>query len=226
MTKLLAWPAVLGWIFLSNSTKSQGLALLFAGILPVVAFTIIEEKYGVEWGTVAGMTFGLGELLYEKIFLQKISFITWVGNGLILGLGGISILAKDGIWFKMQPALLEFFMGLLLIGSWWMKKAFLLEMSLKQNPQLPDGLRSFLEALTLRFGIFFLAQSALATWAAFWWSTEAWAFLKGAGVTLSMIAYMLIEFLILRFKITKQQRPGANPTAVVDFKNISTSKRD
>jgi intracellular septation protein len=36
------------------SSKKQALSLFFGGLLPVIAFTLIEEKYGVIAGLIAG----------------------------------------------------------------------------------------------------------------------------------------------------------------------------
>ena len=91
-----------------QSSKSKAFSLFFGGLLPIIAFTVIEEKYGIIAGLIAGMIFGLGEIIYEYITVKKVSTITWIGNGLILGLGGISLISNEGVWFKLQPAILEF----------------------------------------------------------------------------------------------------------------------
>lgn len=182
------------------------MALVFGGLLPIVAFTVIEDKYGVVAGIIAGLVFGLGEIAYEKIKHNKVSALTWTGNGMLLGLGAVSLISEDGIWFKLQPALIEFFFALFLWGSVILKKNFLLLMMEKQNPNLPELLKKSMNAVTVRLGFFFFLQSGLATWAAFKWSTESWALLKGVGVTLSMIAYMILEMTWLVFKMRKQAR--------------------
>ena len=87
------------------------MSFIFGGLLPVLAFTLIEEYHGPVWGTVAGMIFGLGEIIYEKVRFKKVSTITWIGNAMILGLGGLSIISQDGIWFKLQPALFMLSLG-------------------------------------------------------------------------------------------------------------------
>lgn len=183
-----------------KSKRQQALAFIFAGILPIILFTVIEEKYGVIPGLVAAMIFSVGELTYEKIRYHKISFLTWVGNGLILGMGLVSLLTADGIWFKLQPAILEFIFFIFLLTSWVVKKPFLKVMMLKQNPNLPDAVLVFTSGLTFRLSLFFLFHAVLATYAALHWSTESWAILKGVGLTVSMILYMVAEAVILRFK--------------------------
>ncbi|MFN7729461.1 MAG: hypothetical protein ACK5P7_09930 [Bdellovibrio sp.] len=39
--------------------------LFFGGLLPVIAFTLIEHFKGPVWGTIAGLIFGAGEVIYE-----------------------------------------------------------------------------------------------------------------------------------------------------------------
>lgn len=191
----------------TQSSKNSVRALLLGGILPVVIFTVIEEKYGTYWGLVSGMVFGLGEIIFEKVKFKKVDSITWIGNGLLLGMGAISLFTKEGIWFKLQPAIIELFMAILLMGSTIMGKPFLLLMAKKQNTlsQLPEPIRPIMEkqfsGLNFRIGLFFLLHSVLATWAALYWSTRAWAILKGVGLTMSLIAYMGIEIFWMRSKM-------------------------
>lgn len=184
--------------------KAQALAFLFGGLLPVIAFTVIEEKWGTIAGLIAGMVFGVGEIIYELVKHKKVSLITWVGNGLLLGLGAISLISDDGIWFKLQPAFFEYGFFVFLVGSWLLKKPFLVLMLEKQNPTAPDFLKQRMSGMTFRLGIFFLAHGVLATWAAFYWSTERWALLKGVGLTVSMIMYMAAEIVVARLQLKKK----------------------
>ena len=186
------------------NTKSSAMSLIFGGLLPIIAFTIIEEKYGPIQGLIAAMIFGVGELIYEKVKYKKINGITWIGNGLVIGLGIVSIFTQDGLWFKLQPAILEvFFVGMLWISQ-ILGKPLLVELSKKQNPELPEMFLVFLRGVNFRCGIFFLFHAVLATWAAFKWSTQAWAVLKGLGVTLSFVLYMVIEVWVFRLRLKKK----------------------
>ena len=185
------------------NAKGQALALFFGGLLPVIAFTVIEEKYGTVAGLIAGMVFGLGEIFFELFKYKKVSLLTWVGNGMLLLLCVVSLISNDGIWFKLQPALFEYGFFIFLIGSWMIKKPFLVIMLEKQNPTAPEFLKNMMSGFTLRMSFFFLVHALLATWAAFKWSTEAWAILKGVGLTVSMIVYMFAEVFWTRLKIKK-----------------------
>lgn len=196
---------------MENQRSKQLKFTLLSGLLPVVLFTVIEEYYGVIWGLVAGMVFGLGEILWEWRTQRKVSPIVWGGNAILLSLGGISLVTQNGIWFKLQPALIELAMVFLLWGSLVMKKPLLLIFVQKQESMLPhlfnSGsktallLRSSLEGMTFRLGLFFAIHTFLAVWATFYWSTVAWATLKGIGLTVSLILYWVVESLVLRYRV-------------------------
>lgn len=183
--------------------KSNALGFFFGGLLPVIAFTVIEEYYGVIAGLVAGMIFGLGEICFELYKYKKIQRITLIGNGLLIGLGLISLVSSEGIWFKLQPALMEGIFAIVLWGSWALKKPLLVYLAEQQGHQFPLIIKEKMSGFTFRIGVFFAIHAALATWAAFSWSTRDWALLKGVGLTVSFILYLIIEGFILRQYVRK-----------------------
>lgn len=178
--------------------KQAALSFFFGGLVPVIAFTVIEEKYGVVAGLIAGMAFGFGEIIYELICHGKVATMTWLGNGLLLVLGGISLISSEGLWFKLQPALMEGLFALAMWGSCLIKKPLLVVLAEKQGQQLPDLVKGKLNGVTWRTGFFFAVHTGLAVWAALAWSTTNWALLKGLGLTLSFILYLGAEVFYLR----------------------------
>jgi intracellular septation protein len=187
--------------------RNQGLSLFFAGLLPVIAFTLIEEYYGTLAGLIAGMVFGCGEILWELFKYRKVNAITWIGNGLLLILGGVSLLSSEGFWFKMQPAIMEAMFALFLWGSLLMKKNLLVYLVEQQGQTFPPPIKDRLDGLSLRIGFFFAFHAALASYAAIYWSTTAWALLKGLGLTLSFIVYLVAEAMYLRRHVQRQMPP-------------------
>lgn len=188
--------------------------LFFGGIVPIVLFTLIEEYYGVVWGLISALVWGVGEIAFELYKNKKVEKITWISNGLIIFLGLISLFTQEGIWFKLQPAIIELGMTLFLWGSILMKKPFLIVMAEQQKVNLPAELLKEFPGLTIRLGLFFLLHAILATWAALYWSTTAWALLKGIGLTASMIIYLLAEVLVIKLKIKR------------NFQNTESQTRD
>lgn len=190
---------------MNQAPKKTAAGLFFAGLLPVIAFTLIEEYYGIIAGLVVGMIFGVGEICWELYRHKKVQKITLIGNGMLLVLGGLSLVSSEGLWFKLQPALMEGAFALALWGSVVLKKPLLVYLAEQQGQQLPDFLKSRMTGLTLRTGVFFAIHAVLATWAAFEWTTTNWALLKGLGLTISFVLYLVIEAVLLRRGILKQR---------------------
>lgn len=184
-------------------SRTSAASLFFGGLLPLIAFTVIEEYYGPRAGLMAGLSFGLGEVIYEKWKFKKVSKITWFGNILLFVFGLISLWTEDGVWFKLQPAILEGSFTLMLWGSLILKKNLLATLIKAQGGEVPPALNDRLTGLAFRCGFFFALHAGMATWAAFYWSTTAWVFLKGIGLTVSFVLYLLIEGLWLRRSIRK-----------------------
>lgn len=178
--------------------------LLLGGLVPIIVFTVVEEKFGTVWGLVSGMIFGAGEMLYEYIRHRRVETITWIGNGMLLTLGGISLLTSEGIWFKLQPAIMEAAMGVFLLGSSIVGKPFMLMMSRKQGTfaHLPAPLvertERHLGGFNIRLAVFFLVFAVITVWASLYWSTRAWLFLKGIGFNVALVLYGIVEVLFMR----------------------------
>ncbi len=187
----------------SPTVKNQFAALFLGGLLPVIAFTVAEEYYGPVAGVIAGMVFGVGEIIFEWIRYKKVSSITWIGNALILVLGGISIFSAEGIWFKLQPALFEGFFAIFLWGSLFFKKNFLVMAAEKQGQKVPEVLIKKMDGLCFRMGVFFAIHTFLAVWAALYWTTTQWALLKGVGLFGSFLLYLVIELFFIRYQMKK-----------------------
>jgi intracellular septation protein len=183
--------------------NSKALGFFFGGLLPVIAFTVIEEQYGVIAGLVSGMVFGFGEVCFELYKYKKVQKITLIGNGLLIFLGLISLVSSEGIWFKLQPAIMEAFFAIFLWGSVVLKKPLLVYLAEQQGHQFAPKLKEKMNGLTFRVGAFFAVQAALAVWAAFDWSTRNWALLKGVGLTVSFVLYLVIEGFFLRRALSK-----------------------
>ncbi len=193
------------------NAKSQIRMLLLGGVLPVVAFTVIEEVYGTIAGLLAGMVFGVGEIIWEWHTQRRVDPITWGGNGMLLLLGGVSLLTNEGLWFKLQPGILEAVMGAVLFGSVALGRPLLLALAEKQGvmnqfpphllPVIAPVFKSAMKGMCLRIGVFLWGHAIVSTWAALYASTAVWAMLKGVGFTVTFIAYVLLEGIWLRRRI-------------------------
>lgn len=196
-----------------SQKRSQAALFFFGGIVPLAGYAFIEDNYGPLWGTVAGMVLGVGEISFEYFKYRKVSRLTWGSNALILILGAVTIFTNEGYWFKLQPSLVELLFAFLLWGSLLMKKNLFLAMAEKQGTKIPEILRPRMNGLSFRLGVFMSMHAALNVWAAFYWTTSAWIFLKGIGLTVSLIVYMLIEGVFIRIAVKKLAPSTSNESS-------------
>lgn len=181
---------------------------LIASLLPVLIFAGIEELYGTTAGLIAGVIFGVGEVLYEWRVFGRPQPVTVGANALVLILGAISLFEDDAVFFKLQPAILVFVMAGAFIGSSLARKPLLVALAKKQRPDLPDIAIERMAGLNLRMGLSLVAIGLLGVYAAFEWPTAWWATYKAVGAPVLLITYMLVDIAILK----RQSKRGAKRT--------------
>jgi intracellular septation protein len=182
---------------------TQKLQLLLM-LVPVILFTVAEEWGGLKWALILSVIYALGEVSWELWRYRRVSGLTLFSNSMVVGLSFISYATQDGLWFKLQPAILELVLAFFLIGSFLFRKPMLVAMMKQQGHQVNSVMEQFFTGLTLRMGFFFIGQAALASYASIFWSTEVWAFLKSVGILVMMVVYMLIEIMIFRRSLSQE----------------------
>jgi intracellular septation protein A len=173
-----------------------------------VAFAVVERFYGAIGGALAGIIFGAGEICWELWRTRSVQKITWLSNALVLVFGILSLWEDNGVYFKLQPAALLLVFALLLFTTSWLKKPFLTALAKKQNPALPPEAEALLNRMNFRLGFLFLFLTAISVHAAFYWSTAAWAILKGVGLPVLLAIYMAGEFIWLRISRARAKKMG------------------
>ena len=92
--------------------------LLFLGLVPVIIFWLVEDKFGTFWGLIAAMVWAVGECIYEYVKTKKIQKLTLFSTGLVVILGGLGALLDKSILFKFQPVIMEVvFAGVIIWGG-------------------------------------------------------------------------------------------------------------
>ena len=182
-----------------NAARRRSLLTFVFSLLPILIFALVEELYGTTAGLIVGVLFGAGEIAYEYRKYGKPQTITLVANGLVLVLGGLSLIESNAVFFKLQPAILVFTMAGGLIFSSLIKKPFLVGMLRKQRPDLPEIAYQRMSGLNLRMGFAMIAIGGLGVYGAFEWTTAWWAAYKAVGAPVLICLYMLIDLLILKW---------------------------
>ncbi len=185
-------------------SRIELLKKLLPGFIPLFVFIAADEIWGTKIGLYVAVGAGVTEMIWvaagEKRFDRFILFDTL----LLVGLGAISILLHNDLFFKLKPGLIELILVAVLAVSVFsgvdiislMGKRYLKDVSFNQGQLI-----QMRKSLKILFYIF-LAHTLLVFYATFFMSKEAWAFISGGLFYIIFGVYFLFEF----FRQRKKQK--------------------
>lgn len=182
---------------------SNGKPYFLLSFLPAVAYWLLETYTTLEIALMGGILLGLIEMVLEKYFTGHVHTLSKVNLALIVVLGGISLLAKEGVWFRLQPTFTGIGVASFLIFKKFQGHSLMLDMlkDMGQIPPLPESIYKIIEwHLTLFLIVFatFMAKVAIYD------STATWLFWKTGGFYIAFGGFMILELIYLRFFLRRK----------------------
>lgn len=81
---------------------------LFGQMLPLIIFMIVDSLFNdMRISIISAIVFAAGQLLFFYAKTGQFDWFVLVDVGLILGLGVVSIILKNEMYFKIKPAIIE-----------------------------------------------------------------------------------------------------------------------
>jgi len=170
-------------------------------LIPLLAFWIIEQEYGVEAGVIVAIILAIIEVVWIYVRERRLeSFAVWSAV-LIIIMGIVSWQTKDKMWIYLKPAIFEGIFAAIFIITSIIGKPFMLIMAQRQfghdQPFNEFQLRYF-RGLNWRIGILFIIHTALTVYTAIWYQ-DAWAFVKLPLFFILFAIFFAGEFVYSRF---------------------------
>ena len=170
---------------------------LAPGFLPLLVFLAADALWGTRVGLAVAVASGIVELAVSYLKEKKLDRFILLDTGLIVLLGGVSLLLSNDIFFRLKPALVELIFCLILGISVYSPVNIMLAMSrryLKNMPLSAEQVKPMMRGMKILFFVF-LAHTALIVYAAFAMSAAAWGFISGGLFYILFAAYFLVEWL-------------------------------
>ncbi len=166
--------------------------------IPALAYWLLETYSTMEIALVGGIVLGILEMLLEKKFTGHVHTLSKLNVSLIVILGGISLLAQEGIWFKLQPTMTGLAVGAFLLYQKVKGQSIMYQMliDMQQTPPLPRVAYEKMEGhicLFLFLFALYMAHIAINE------TTARWLFWKTAGFYIAFGGFMLMEMIYLRW---------------------------
>lgn len=155
-------------------------AALFWSLAPLLVFYLVEDQWGTTAALVASMVFTIGDLGITWLRQKRLDRVALVTGGLVLGLGGLSLLSDDERFMLYTPVASDALFALFLAASVWRKRPLMLVLAEQQQPDLAaDPLRrAFLGGMTLRLALNLAAHGVVTAWSVAE-PRETWLFVSG-----------------------------------------------
>ena len=173
--------------------------------IPAIAYWLLETYFTLEIALIGGMVLGVIEMILEKKFTRYVHTLSKLNLSLIVVLGGISLLAKEGIFFKLQPTLT----GLCLAGFFIYKRiknqSIMVEMlkDLRQKQLFPEQTYKMIE---WHMCLFLVVFASFMAFVALRESTATWLFWKTGGFYVAFGGFMIFEMIFLKLHLRKLNR--------------------
>ncbi|RMF56881.1 MAG: NUDIX domain-containing protein [Calditrichaeota bacterium] len=181
---------------------------LSIGFIPLFVFILADELFGLTIGLLVAIAVGLLETGYIYWQEKRIDRFILFDTGLIVTLGGVSLLLHNDIFFKLKPALIEAILVILMGLTAFTNKTILIQMTGRymKGIELSDVHIQQMRQMMRRMFYVILVHTLLIVYSAFYMSTEAWGFISGGLFYIVLGIMMGVEFVRAKLNQRKMAR--------------------
>lgn len=174
--------------------------------IPAVAYWLLETYTTLEIALIGGIVLGIIEMILEKKFTGHVHTLSKLNISLVVVLGVISLIAKEGLWFKLQPTMTGVAVSGFFLWKKWKKESLihqmLIDMKTPANRMLPEEVYGMME---WHLCLFLLGFASWMAYVALNLPTGTWLFWKTGGFYIAFIPFMIAEMVFIRMKLKGQR---------------------
>jgi intracellular septation protein A len=196
------------------------LRALLPGLAPILVYVAADAIFGEVVGLVVGLATGVAEFIYTLVRQRRADPFVAADTALLAVAGGLSLLLKNDMFFKLKPAVIEGVLaaslGVLLLMPPAVLKGWL--GSQLRGITFPDSTLPFMKRSLALMTLALVAHAGLTVWAALALSTAAWGFISGGLLYILFGAVALGQFIAARVSAHRRRSaagPGS-PLPVID----------
>lgn len=161
---------------------------------PILFFFIAFKLYDIYIATAVVIVATILQVGYTWFRYRKVETMQWITLGLIIVMGGATILLHDEQFIKWKLSIIEWLFGLAFFGSQFIGKKPFVERMMSKSLTLP----SFVwRRLNLFWGSFFMTVGFINVYVMFNYTTDQWVTFKTFGVPGLMVLFILVQMVFL-----------------------------
>ncbi|MDB4334854.1 NUDIX domain-containing protein [bacterium] len=182
--------------------KLDLLKKLLPGLLPLIVFVIADSIWGTEIGLYVAIGIGLLEVVVSLVRRQKPDKFVLLDIGLLVAMGGVSLVLENDIFFKLKPGVIGLLLCAFIGYSVYGKHNLMLGMTSRymKGVEMSDSqLQELNNSLKILFWLFLVHTIAVFV-SAFAFSKEVWLAVSGPGFYVIFGLYIAYEWYSKRNK--------------------------
>ncbi|MFO1257203.1 MAG: septation protein A [Gammaproteobacteria bacterium] len=158
--------------------------------LPIVIFFITYKAIDIYAATLAAIAVCVLQVGWTYFKGKKPEMSQWVSLGLIILLGGATVIFKNELFIKWKPTAVYWLFGVALLISQWVGNRPLMQRLLEKNIQLSSRVWRI---LNMSWSYFFITMGGLNLYIAYHFNTDTWVNFKLFGTLLLTIMFILAQ---------------------------------
>lgn len=172
---------------------------------PILLFFICYKFFGIYVATGTAMLVSLIQVLVFRVRFQKFETLQLISMGMILVLGGLTLIFHNPWFIKWKPTVIYWLSALVILFTSSFNTKSLIQKLMENNIQLPAKIW---KRLNYSWVIFFTLMGTLNIYIAYHFDTDTWVNFKLFGGSGCLIIFILIQ----AFFLTRYQMPSSNQT--------------
>ncbi len=163
-------------------------------LFPVILFFVAFKLFGIYTATVVAIAATFAQIGWVWYRRRKVDNMLWVSLGVIVVFGGATLLLHDETFIKWKPTVLYWLFGAALLTAELGFRKNLIKAMMEKQMALPDAVW---RKLLMSWVGFFAVMGLLNLYVAFNFSTDAWVNFKLFGGMGLMLAFVVLQALML-----------------------------
>jgi intracellular septation protein len=163
-------------------------------LFPVILFFVTFKIYGIFAATAVAIAATFGQIGWVWYRHRKVDKMLWISLVIIVIFGSATLILQDETFIKWKPSVLYWLFAAALLIAHAVFKKNLIRAMMQEQIILPDQIWARLNA---SWAMFFALMGAANLYVAFNYSTETWVNFKLFGFMGLMLAFVLLQGLML-----------------------------
>lgn len=182
---------------------------------PIILFFLAFKVYDIYVATVVALGATALQIGFYWLKYRRFALVHLITFGVLLVMGGITLLVKDPIFIKWKPTVLSWVLALVCLFSMVFTKKTFLQYLLDKKITLP---RQVWNKLNASWIVFFLLMGAANLYVVYHYDTNTWVNFKLFGFMGATLVFSILQSLYLaKYLVLPQSSPSASLSVPATF---------